>query len=700
MRSRRFDRERRPGQDGGVACLSSVASILLACALASSCVRAPAPLDVNALVRERGADQARADLEIRVLDDPRDVQARLALARLADDTKRPSQAIEHLEAVIALGGPIGTRWRADDRARMARLLATRGRVRLARGAASALEDLRRARSFGATVAADELGRATAANALAQLRHIDAEERARGLRAIVALSGATFADPSWLGAKPNPVPRDRGLFGIWLWEQGARRAAWEALDAWRSTTSVKGGPIHDAYLRAFAWWNPVDGRPPAQADRIGAERCRFAGADCDPVSALGGSQGERAALVTAPLPATRTTDPTAAAAWLALTLPQALRGEVAWGGAIAARVELSAIELSAVPPYAREAFAHLTGRSATGPGDGALAELRPPERLVVAAGRVLDGATADHVRAALGELATTPEGVALLAMVSPTRAATPRLPLDTAVAAYVDARGEVLVLLDLVIEAYRGDPGVSDRLARTLVQKSDDAAAAQSALGGLFEAIADPGRARTAWEAAVALSPEPAFLRGLARAAARSGDPDAALIHGTTAAAAAGDPAAVWIELARALDGVRQHVHALEAARSAIDLAGLDTLPAALEIAAAASQALGRIEQAAGFHQRRARLGPAATSSSRDPGGLDPTDAATALAAVHTLASVSAIARLWVASRWNPRDVAIRSTLLGAIARNDPRRSVLVSELIALAADPDPEVGRAAVTALR
>jgi len=678
---------------------SSVASVLLACAIAGCGVRAPAPLDVGALVREHGAVQARAELEIRVLDDPRDVQARLALARLADEAKRPSQAIEQLEAVLRLGGPIGTRWHAEDRARMARLLATRGRVRLARGAASAQDDLQRARGFGAAVAADELDRATAAIALARLRHVDAKERARGQLALAGLAGAAFADPSWVGAKPEPVPRDRGLFGIWLWERGARRAAWEALDAWRATTSVKGGPIHDAYLRAFAWWFPLDAPPPADVDRIGPERCRFAGADCAPTAAVAATPGERAALVAAPLPATRTTDPAAAAAWLALTLPQALRGEVSWGAAIAARVEQSAIEVADLPPYAREAFARLTGRAAAGVGDGALGELRPAERLVVAAGRVLDGASAAHVRAALGELASTDEGTALLAMVAPTSAPAPRLPYETAAAAYVDARGEVLATLEPVIEAYRRDPAIADRLAHALVAQADDAAATHGALGALFEALADPARARTAWEAAAALSPEPAFVRGLARAAARAGDPDAAMIHGTTAAAAAGDPATVWIELARVLDGVRAHVHALEAARIAIDLAGSDSLGAAFDIAVAASTALGRTEQATALQVRRSRLAPVG------PGGAgrdaaDPTDAVTPLAAARTSSTVSAIAKLWVASRWNPRDVAIRAALLDAIAINDPRRRVLVSELVALAADLDPEVGRAAVAALR
>jgi tetratricopeptide (TPR) repeat protein len=423
---------------------------------------------------------------------------------------------------------------------------------------------------------------------------------------------------------------------------------------------------------------------------------------------------------------RTTDPDAAAAWLALTLTQALRGEVAWGAAVNARVDLAAIPLASLPPFARDAVARLTGRSAAGLGDEALAELRPLERLVVAAARVLDGAAAAHVRAALGDQATTAEGAALLAMVAPTIQPAPRFPVETAAAAFVDARGEVIATLEPVIEAYRRDPAIADRLARDLVAQAEDAAAAQGALGALFEALADPARARTAWEAAAALSPEPTFQRGLARATARAQDPDAAMIFATTAAAAAGDPAPVWIELARALEGVGEHVHALEAARSAIDLAGSDTLAAALEIAATASTSLGRREQAAVLLARRAVLAPAtqaraqataltdansALGTSRPPDSTvdsalsasrttDPTDADSALAAVKATGSVSAIARLWVASRWNPRDVAIRSALLDAIAPSDPRRRVLVSELVALAADLDPEVGRAAVAALR
>src|SRR5262245_44231683 len=125
----------------------------------AGCVRAPARGDVAALLAARGPVQARRDLVIRVLDDPRDVQARLALAELADTIGRPSEAIEQLEAVVRLGGPLGIRWHDADRARLARLLLARGRARLARESRTALADLERAGSLGAPATADELARA-------------------------------------------------------------------------------------------------------------------------------------------------------------------------------------------------------------------------------------------------------------------------------------------------------------------------------------------------------------------------------------------------------------------------------------------------------------------------------------------------------------------------------------------------------------
>ena len=65
-----------------------------------------------------------------------------------------------------------------------------------------------------------------------------------------------------------------------------------------------------------------------------------------------------------------------------------------------------------------------------------------------------------------------------------------------------------------------------------------------------------------------------------------------------------------------------------------------------------------------------------------------------------LASSATLARLWVASRWNPRDVELRAALLAATTPGDPRRAVVAGELVDLAGDRDPAVGRAAAAALR
>jgi tetratricopeptide (TPR) repeat protein len=217
----------------------------------------------------------------------------------------------------------------------------------------------------------------------------------------------------------------------------------------------------------------------------------------------------------------------------------------------------------------------------------------------------------------------------------------------------------------------------------------------AALATLFDALGDPARARAAWQAAIDASPEPAFLRGLAEALARQGDPDAALIAATAAAAASGDPAIVWTSVARALAGAGKYVHALDAARSAIDLSGPETLAAALEIAIAASQALGRNAQAAGLADQRAWV----AQSRSAPGDTDPTDAAAALEAYRQHASASTIARMWVASRWNPHEVEVRAALLGATTADDARHAVITGELVDLAGDRDPALRRAAVAAL-
>ena len=677
--------------------LRGAALAAVALAAAGCGIRAPSRIDRAALVAKHGAVEARRTLELRVLRSPGDVAARLALAALDEDLGRPSAAIEQLEAVEAIGGPIGTRWHAEDRARLARLLAARGTARLVRESPAALADLLRARRLGATV--DERGVASAkrARAIAQLRHVDAKERAAGHLLLRELARSPVAEPAWAIS----TPAERGTYGAWLWRVGARRAAWEYLAAWHAATAAPRDPaLQAAYLVALAWWSPHDAPPPPAEDLVGPERCRFGpAARCD-ARAILDEPAALPGLLAAPSPPTA--NPLQASAWLSLTLAQALRGEASWGAALASRVDLAALPVSSLPPPSRAAFARLAGRDAAG--------LDPATsgNLLAAAGRALEGAPAAELRAALGALADTDEGRALLRVVEvpAAPAAPPAAPASAvsaaaaAAAGYARARvpaGPPATALAPLATAYARDPAIADRLALDVIATAPDAAPAHASLGALFEALADPARSRAAWQAAVDASPEPAFLRGLAEAAARARDPDAALVLATTAAAASGDPAVVWIAIARTLDGVGAHVHALEAARGAIELAGRDAIADALDAAISASLALGRTAQAAALSARRATVAPPPPPP---PPRDNPTDAAAALAAHRAHPTAGTADRLWVASRWNPRSVALRAALLAALAPDDPRRRLLSTELLALAADPDASLGRAAVAALR
>jgi tetratricopeptide (TPR) repeat protein len=668
--------------------------VLRACGVALAClvgcaVRAPAPIDVDVLLSVRGPLEARRDLEIRVTSDRRDVAAWLALAALCERIQRPSEAIDALEAVVALGGPLGTRWHAEDRARLGRLIAARGRARLARGAATALADLERARGLGAAVADDELQRARAAGALEALRHSDVEVRERGRRTLAALDPGMAA---WRGARTDASPEQRGQFGAWLWEQGARRAAWDELSSWHA---AKGPPrdatLQTAHLFAARWWTPLDrpGRP--VEDLVGPARCAFSA--CAPSEVVGDAVAERAYLL-APLPPP-VRDPADVAALVVITLRQALRGEVSWGPALAARVDLVAFadptQLVRLPRFAQPIVARFAGREPMSPGDGAT----PDQRLVIAAARVLAGASAAEIDALLAGIPYADELRSV---------ATTRTPFAGDAWVEAAARHANLAIDDTasadqlraIVVAYRRDPAIADRLGRDAVAGAADAAAMHANLGALFDGLGDPARARAAWQAAVDASPEPSFVGGLAEAQARQGDPDAALVHATVAAAASGDPAVVWTRIARALANVGKYVHALDAARSAIDLAGPETLAEALDVAISASRALGRDEQAARLAAQRTRTPAAHRVSSAG----DPTDADGALRTHREGASGNTIARLWVASRWNPRNVELRAALLATTTPDDPRRGVITAELVELAGDRDPDRRRAAVAALR
>ncbi|HEU4733121.1 MAG TPA: hypothetical protein VFT22_34750, partial [Kofleriaceae bacterium] len=522
-----------------------------------------------------------------------------------------------------------------------------------------------------------------------------EEGARSppVGAALLVGAGVVAEPEvWLGARAGATPAQRGRFGAWLWQQGARRAAWDELAAWHAATPPPRDPaLQDAYLTAARWWTPLDQPPPPAEDLVGPQRCAFA--PC-PLREVAGENLLERAYLAAPLPPP-VTDPDDAAALVAITLHQALRGEVSWGPALAARVDLSAFaeprQIARLPRHVRPMFARLAGRDAAIPRTGATRD----QRLVIAAERVLAGAGVAAIAPLIGNAPYADEL---------RRVAAPRPPFSGDALAEAAARHAGLTVpgaaepeaLRAIVVAYRRDPSIADRLARDAVAGAPDAAAMHATLAALFDALGDPARARAAWQAAALASAEPAFVRGLAEACARQGDPDAALVAATSAAAASGDPAVVWASVARALDGAGKHVHALEAARSAIELSGPDTLAAALEVAVSASQALGRDAQAASLAEQRARVAQSRSTA----GDADATDARAALEAFRRRASASTVARMWVASRWNPRDVELRAALLAATPPDDARHAVIRGELVDLAGDRDPELRRAAVAALR
>jgi tetratricopeptide (TPR) repeat protein len=595
------------------------------------------------------------------------------------------------------------RWHAEDQARLARLIAARGRARLARGAATAQADLERARRLGAAVGEAELQQARVAGAIVALRHSDAEVRDPGRRILAAAAGA---EPAWLGARPAATPVQRGQFGAWLWEHGARRAAWDALSAWHAGTQPPRDPaLQDAYLVAARWWTPLD-QPAPGGEPTGAMRCAFAG--CAPVEVAGENLLERAYLI-API-APPVTDPDAAAAIAVITLHQALRGEVSWGPAIAARVDLAQLaephQLAKLPRYVQPIFARLAGRDAAisilglglgpglGPSDGATAD----QRLVIAAERVLAGAGAAEIEPLIGN-APYAEELRRVAVPPPAFTGPARAEAAARHAIRAVSGGDPSAALDALRAAavgYARDPAIADRLVREIIIAAPDAASAHATAGALFDALGDPARARAAWQAAVDASAEPDFVRGLAEAQAHQGDGDAALITATAAAAASGDPAVVWTAVARGLVSAGRYVHALDAARSAIDLSTPDTLELALDTAIEASRALDRDAQVAALTEQRTKIAQSRSGTSAS----DPTDARGALEAYRQQPTSSTIARMWVASRWNPRAVDLRSALLAATTTEDPRHAVIVSELVELAGDRDSAVRCAAVAALR
>lgn len=505
----------------------------------------------------------RIDRVSRVLADPRDSSAHLALAEYDYWHAMPGEALEHLQIVENLGGPLGVRWTAGHRAMMAHLLVLRGTARVNRGAASGLADLEHAARLGATVELSGLVAAKQAVAFAELRHVDADERAKGRALLTTLPDHAG---TWRGARDTATPEEHGRFGVEMWQQGARREAYEQLALWHrmapeasESSTAAARKVREAFFAANAWWT---------------------------------------------------------------------------GNGPVAEVPAVAPEAPIVPPTPQ----------------ATLEALADDARIVASA------------RYAHARFAGAPSFEELLA----------------------------------VARAFRKQGVVADRLGRELIARQADEAAGHAALGALFDALGDPARARVHWQAAVEAkdigSAEPGFVRGLAEAAARTGDGPAAVVFATQAAAAWGDPAVVWIGVGVALEQTGDHVNALVCAHSAIDLAGPDLLPRAIDLAIDASHALGRQALVEGLRVQRVAAEPAR-------GKPEPNDPAAAVVAYRALPTAGTIARMWVASRAHPADLDVRLALLGALPADDPRRATVLVEVAAFAGDADEARALAAVRAL-
>ncbi|MFT3699701.1 MAG: hypothetical protein QM831_41515 [Kofleriaceae bacterium] len=572
---------------------------MLAAVLLAACgVRAPAALDVDALVRAKGGQvQARLELVIRTQNDPKDIQARLALAALDEQMGLLGDAIVELDIVEKMSGPVGVRWHDRDKVRFRGLLVQRAIVRIDRGA-NGLDDLEHATKLGAKPDPAIVARAKAAVALAHLRHVDEGERAKGRAMLAALVKVT-PDQAWAGALPNASPEQHGAFGVWLWEHGAKREAYEQLAVWKQhATSAENSELVATYQRALEWWSPD-----------AAIQVLTTGNIADDSAVVGGRVGGTLA---APKPEKP--------------------------GDVGVRPHQPPPPPPPEPPPP------------------------PPDPRADAAATYAQTRLALMTDAGLGQ----PHPVSAEMWWPP----------------YDDLRA--------VAHAFREDPAIADRKANTLVDHAADAALAHAALGALFDALGDPARARAFWLAASEESNEAPILAGYAESAARAGDGDAALVIASSAAAASGDPAATYVDIARALLRGNRSIDALTASKLGLDLAGSNTLIALLDLAIKCSNIVGRTDQATALAARRAPLHPAIEKhEARD----------LLMRELETASNASTLAAAWVATRDDPYEVEMRAALLHLLEPDDSRRAQLERELTGIASLRDQDRALSAVLAL-
>ena len=640
---------------------------VLALVGAIGCAHRRGAVDVSALIASDGLDGAAAELRFRVVSDPQDRDALIALGAIEERRGRPGAALEALDRAIALGGPPGFGVPADERAHLGELYLERATERVLRGARSAVADLARAKELGAAVPPALERDAALAAALADLRHADPGLRARGAAALAALDGAP------------PETRSDPTAAAWLWDHGARRAAVDRFERWADAGGLAAPSTTAAmatrYLEARAWWNGVVAPEHlAQARARGAEPCSIAaapGPDCAPpdpgdatidAAAHDGSWWRRA-----DQRGWRSNDP----AWLIAAARAWLRDDApSYPIAVAAHLDAPI----APPAWAAPSAARVSGGDPTRALDAAIADASehgPGPRLVVATEAALAGRPLDQIEPILGPA----RGALGDELVRRVRGGEPPALPDLAHAAAARAAAQAsapTAAHDLVpiARAYLRDSALGDRVADDWIAGDVDVAARAPIAAALFAALGDPARARARWQRSVDASPgEPALDRGLALAVAAADDPDAAMVLVTGAAAESGDAAPVLVDVARTLAARGHDPRALELIALALPLVAPDARAPLYDLAIAWTVADGK--DAAALIAARGPV-PAPPPPITDP------DALVRAAAL------------------SPHAVAPRLGLL-ALPAGDPRRARARAELAAIAADPhvDPDEADAA-----
>jgi hypothetical protein len=349
------------------------------CVLASplSCSRSgPQP------AAARGSDPIMA-LRYRIAEEPEDVDARVALARLELAARRPGAALEQLAFLDRADAVPESEQRA-----LATLYAQRFEERLALGDGGAHVDAEAALRLDPALALPAERRAEGyfLAALAGLRRANRWGRQDAARFLARAAALAPADPRLvvrLAAAPAagartpaaaPSLEELGAAALWLHRSGARRAALDLLDSY-----VDRGGNDRAVLQAWvgerAWWSGDEGYPGLLQTRAlqaaGVNLCLLAGTPDAPGcgdslwavaerdDTLASAVWERAAQRF-----WYTRDPGQAAAWSLLATRAWLAGEGAsWSALLRARVDVAAMAGSPrVPDHAAAAIWRAAGNA--------------------------------------------------------------------------------------------------------------------------------------------------------------------------------------------------------------------------------------------------------------------------------------------------------------------------------------------------